>query len=154
MGRRTEDWILHIDAQLERLSGEITPGKKKVARQKGWAPRIDVLEGGLEVVLRIELAGVKLRNLSLNYNTGRHTITVRGVRVDELADANARLKPLQLEIEFGEFGREIVLPDIELEIGATRTQFRDGILLVVIPKRGESDEHIIIERTVTFHKLT
>lgn len=154
MGRRTQDWILHIDAQLERLSGEITPGKPKVARQKGWAPRVDVLEGGLEVVLRIELAGVKLSNLALNYNTARHTITVRGVRVDDLADSNARLSPHQLEIEFGEFGREIVLPDVELDIQGTQTQFRDGILMIVIPKRSEGGDHIIIERTVTIHKLT
>jgi len=152
--RKSDDWILQIDAQLQRLSSEIAPAGPKLARQKGWVPRVDVIEGGLHLILRIELAGVSLSRIVLNYNPSRNTILVRGDRQDNLASEHTCLSAHQLEIEYGEFGREIPLPDMNLDLGRTHTQFRDGILTVAIPKVVDSDATVVVEHTVTIRKLT
>ncbi len=132
----------------------MAPAGPKLARQKGWVPRVDVIEGGLHLILRIELAGVQLSRLTLNYNPSRNTILVRGDRVDDLAAEHTCLSAHQLEIEYGEFAREIPLPDMKLDVQRTHTQFRDGILTVAIPKTVDQDSTVIVEHTVTIRNFS
>jgi len=151
--RKTEDWVLQLDAQLQRLSGELAPASPKIARQTGWVPRVDVIEGGLHLILRIELPGVIPNRTSLNYIPSRNSILVRGERSDDLAVEHTCHSVHQLEIEFGEFAREIALPDLRLDLQGTQTHFRDGVLTVAIPKVRDSEGTVIVEHTVTVRKL-
>lgn len=145
MNRRDlEEWELLLGFSVPRASEEY--GSYKIARQRGWMPRIDMLEAADHLLIRVELAGVPADHVSLNYNADRNTLLIRGERPDELGRLATRYQPHLLEIEEGMFGREIVLPDAELDLNAVKTQLRNGILIITLPKRAKTSQVIIVEQ--------
>ena len=135
MGRRAlEELFWQGGADLGRLSDEIGMGRPKVANAAFWEPRVDVFEEDHRFVLRAELAGVRGEDIQLIYLAERHAIVIRGIRMDGDLNCSPGVTAHQLEIYYGEFQREIVLPDSPLDIGAIRAQYRNGFLLVMVPK--------------------
>ena len=150
-GRETDEWWLIGGTDLLRMGLEKTSGAPQWARQKGWAPRIDLFDLPDHLVLRVELAAVRSENVSLHYDPDRRTLVVRGERGED-ALIEAAACPLQLEIEYGEFAREVSLPDVPLDVQAARTQFAGGLLTVVLPKGPVGEQAIVVKRTVRIRK--
>lgn len=149
MARRdAEDWLLDLGADLERLSHSTQLGAPRMARQRGWSPRVDVLESIADVLVRFDLAGVRRDRIVLTYHAENNTLCVKGVRLDPLTGAEG-LYAHRLELEFGEFERVVELPDVNLSIRHAQTQFHGGVLLVSIPK----EETVVGEHTVTIRKI-
>ncbi|MBX3096885.1 MAG: Hsp20/alpha crystallin family protein [Fimbriimonadaceae bacterium] len=149
MARRdAEDWLLDLGADLERLSHSTRLGAPRMARQRGWSPRVDVLESAANVLVRFELAGVRRDRIALTYHAEHNTLSVKGYRHDPLTGAEG-LYAHRLEMEFGEFERVVELPNVDLSIRHAQTQFHGGVLLVSIPK----EENVIVEHTVTIRKI-
>lgn len=120
---------------MQRLTEELSVGRPQVARAKFWEPRIDLCEDEQRFFLKAEIAGVRAEDIHLLYLPEHHSLLIRGVRIEEDPTDGCRTGIYQLEIYYGEFQREVVLPDIPIRADGIRAQFRNGLLLVVIPKR-------------------
>ncbi len=144
-----DDWELTLGIHMPKLSDEV--GSPKIARQKGWMPRIDLLESSTHLMVRAELAGVPSRNVQIVYNSTRNTLTIRGDRPDELAKTPQRFQPHLLEIDEGGFSRELLLPEVELDMNHIRTEFKHGILTILLPKVGQENPVYVVEQ-VTLRK--
>ncbi len=99
-----------------------------------WQPCIDLFETQREFILKAELAGVEPEHVQVAYVPGRHSLLLRGVRQEIDPSSEERSSIHQLEIYYGEFEREISLPQTPVEPERMRAQFRNGILYVGLPK--------------------
>lgn len=96
---------------------------------------VDVRDVGDKYILEAELAGVKRENISLRYKENQLIISVR----QELArEREKATKYLYQERYKGNMVRSFHLENID-ETRAVAT-FKDGILLVTIPKRKDTDK--------------
>ncbi len=97
-----------------------------------WAPRIDAFDREKELVIRVELPGVKPEDVDVTVED--RTLTIAGKReFDETAEQGGYHRR---EIFAGEFKRTLVLPEglNAEEIGA---KAENGMLTVTIPRRPE-----------------
>ena len=127
-------WWRLLVSERTRVAEDVGHPNAQPARQTGWSPKVDVLEAPDHLLVRLELAGVSADGLTLHYNPKRHSLVVRGVRADDTCPMEGPWAPHQLEIEFGEFSREVRLPEIDLALEDVRLRTVNGIMLVVIPK--------------------
>lgn len=143
--RDSDDWFWQVGGELLRINQELSRSRPGVASGKFWEPRVDMLEDARKILLRVEIAGVKGDEIGLIYIPERHSILIRGERHEDNAGEGTRGSYIQMEIPFGEFQREVKLPDVAIRSDAIRAQFRNGFLLVMIPKQ----ERVVVTRTVT-----
>ncbi|MBS1723374.1 MAG: Hsp20/alpha crystallin family protein [Armatimonadetes bacterium] len=152
--KELDDWILEIGVEVHRLSNELSPAGPKLARQRAWAPRIDVLELPDHVLIKVELSGVRAGQFTVQYSLERHCLQVRGERNDEAVCPGIPTLAHQLEIEYGPFAREVKLPDVGLKVEETQAQLTHGMLKIVIPKgETEEEQHYVVERTISVRRL-
>lgn len=142
--RKSEELFWQLGAELHHLRQEIGSARPKLASGRAWEPRIDLIEEEHRLLLKAELAGVNGEGIELIYEPERHVILLRGERVEEdLSDGN-RIGIHQLEIFYGNFEREVQLPDVAIDAAGIRATYRNGILIVMIPKM----ERVVYSRTV------
>lgn len=147
--RELQDWMALLSHEMGWLAGDLSPRGPMVARQRGWTPRVDLLEGESFLLLRVELAGVGRSDLTLSYSAERQTILIRGDRrAADLAN-ESRCVPHLLEIEYGEFSREIRLPDGPISLDGVKTVMKSGMLYIVIPKQSDEQVRLVVEQTIT-----
>ena len=110
-----------------------------MAARRYWRPNLDVCETSDEVTVTLELAGVEPKDVSIQYVAKTRSLIVRGVRRSiELPDCQPS-RSHQLEVYYGEFEREVRLPELDLVPQQIRTLFDNGMLIIRIPKgAGES----------------
>jgi HSP20 family molecular chaperone IbpA len=68
-------------------------------------------------------------------------VILRGRRNEE-DFGHDRTGAFQLEIYYGDFEREVKLPDVEIVPQGMRATYRNGMLTVVLPKRSRSRAEI------------
>ncbi len=154
MGHRDEDeWQDQIFKEMQRLAGEMAGAGLKPARSKGWTPRIDLIETETHVVLKVELAGVAAEKVAIHYSATKHSLTLKGWRQDENAFPQERQTAHQLEIEYGEFWREVSLPDVPLNVEDVKASFRAGLLLLAVPKSEKPPTGLTVRKVIAIQKL-
>lgn len=154
MSRRDlDEWLWQIGAELQRLSGEISPGAPKLARRAAWEPRVDLAETDEAFVIRAEIAGVRGEEIRIAYHAKRHSITIRGVRPEESLTSKGHCGYLLLEIHYGEFEREIQLPKAAIDPRGIRATYRNGILVVLIPRAEDASVRTPVRKTITITQL-
>ena len=143
--REVDEWFWQAGEDLQRLSEEFTRSRPRVASARFWEPRVDVIEEEHRLLLKAEIAGVRGDEIHLLYLPERHALLIRGSRPeDDFSDGNRR-GVHQLEIYYGEFQREVRLPDVSIDAKGIRAQYRNGFLLVMIPKL----DRIIVSKPLT-----
>jgi HSP20 family protein len=147
MPRRGVDEWFWTFSDLQRLQGEMLRSRPVVASGKCWEPKVDVVEDDRSFIIKAEIAGVRGEDIQLLFLPERHTIVIRGSRSDD-GSAPAR-RVHQLEIPFGEFAREVSLPEVPLDHQNMRAQYKNGFLLVLIPKA----ETLVVSQTITIQGL-
>lgn len=153
MARRDlDEWLWQVGHELQKLSEEILPTQPTLAKGKCWQPRVDLIDAGNVVVLKAEIAGVRGEDIRVSYNRDRHSLILRGVREDSDRPDSCCGAHL-LEIYYGEFEREVRLPAVNLDVANIRAQYRNGFLLVVIPKENEEAGRIVVTETVTIKRI-
>ena len=105
-----------------------------------WLPDVDVFETEKDVVVRVELAGV--RSEDLNVTVDGRILKVRGVRRGFDRDDLRRL--LQVEITTGPFERRVQIP-VEFRQDQVAARLADGFLTVVMPKKPAGRQSVEIE---------
>lgn len=100
------------------------------AAQQHWSPMSDVFETAEQLVVRMELAGVKREQIGISLENDR--LLIRGVRHEDRPEGVTVFH--HMEINYGCFERALHLrPGVRQEdIGA---HFEDGILTITIAKR-------------------
>ena len=112
------------------------PGWRVSLRPTTWRPPTDVYEIEDGYVVRVEIAGMREEDFSVELD-GR-VLVVRGVR----SDIPERRAFHQMEIRFGEFSIEIEMPAPLLATDVQAT-YQEGFLRIQLPKA--KARHIQIE---------
>lgn len=102
-------------------------GWRITLRSPAWRPPTDVFETEDAIVVRVEVAGMREEDISVEL-TGR-TLIVRGAR----QDLPERRAFHQMEIIFGEFVIELELPNY-IEPEQAQAAYSDGFLRIHLPK--------------------
>lgn len=144
--RNRDDFFWQGGADLNKLSEELSSLRPKIASNKSWEPVVDLTEETTRLVLKAEIAGVSSENVELSYINERHSILIRGDRAEDVESDEDRIGVFQLEILYGQFEREILLPDeIDIDVSNIRALFRNGILIILIPKKIATIHQVVIE---------
>jgi len=142
--REVEEWFWQVGSDLQRMSEEMHRFRPAVATGKSWEPRVDVIEDERRIILKAEIAGVRGEDIQLLYIPERHSVLIRGLRREEDFEGGERTNFYQLEIFYGAFQREVKLPDVSVRSDEIKANYRNGFLLIQIPKQ----ERIVVS-TVT-----
>ena len=145
--RGVDEWIWTV-GDLQQFQSELLRSRPVVAKGNCWEPRVDVIEDERRFIVKAEIAGVRGEDIQLLYIPERHSVLIRGFRRDEDGTSEGR-RFHQLEIPSGEFAREVTLPDVPIDGQSMRAQYRNGFLLVMIPKA----ETVVVTRTITIQGL-
>ena len=113
--------------------GQISPAGVSVGG--GFAPPVDVCELESSYELRMEIAGVDPATVDIQAADDGRTVTISGLR--QASPVARRGRFLNLEIQYGDFVRRIVLPEI-VDSEAAKAAYRDGFLVIELPKRPEA----------------
>ena len=105
-----------------------------------WTPPTDIYETREYIVIKMELAGTKKKDIEITLDN--NILSIQGSRHEKSPerDKNYHL----MEIHFGRFHRAFRLPPGigRNDINAT---YKEGFLLVTIPKKSSQNEEISIE---------
>lgn len=104
-------------------------GRQWVLSQHGrvWQPPTDVYDTDDSIVVKVEVAGMAEDDFRISFN--EHTLVVAGIR----HDPEAKLGYHQMEILYGEFRTDVYIPEA-IEIDDIEASYKDGFLLVILPK--------------------
>ena len=97
-----------------------------------WAPRIDAFDRETELVVRVELPGVKPEDVDITVED--RTLTISGKRQFEETVEQGNYH--RREIFTGEFKRTLVLPE-GLAAEEITAKAENGLLSVILPRRPE-----------------
>jgi HSP20 family protein len=112
----------------QRTAGMSTGASGTGNLMTGWAPQIEVVQRGDEIVVRADLPGLDREDVDVEINEGM--LSISGERRQESRDEREGF--IRSERSYGSFYRAIPLPESvnPEEIQAT---FRNGVLEVTIP---------------------
>jgi HSP20 family protein len=141
------DWsevVVNIQREMGRLIGEVVSRKPPAVRfsPKTWQPAIDVYETDSEVVVLVELAGVKEDEIEVTVHNG--VLTIKGERKD--IKQGIKRTYSQMEILWGPFERDITL-FANVNVDGIKAFYEAGILEVALPKLGEEKPRRVNIRT-------
>lgn len=130
------EFAQNIDKQLNRLGKEFQSVINKITAgiSEGYSPSFypasDVIEGEDELLLFIDLPGVRKEDIKLLFVEGE--LRVEGNRVAEQED---KIKLKQRERGHGDFSRTFILPT-EVEEKNIKAKLTNGVLKISISKSG------------------
>jgi len=101
-----------------------------------WQPSVDVYQTNWGWILKFELAGVRLEDLSVHVS--KRAVIVFGMRRDYMVERGC--SHYSMEITYSRFRRSVELPE-DLSGAPMRLDYRDGILFVRIQTRKEEEEN-------------
>lgn len=95
---------------------------------RNFSPPVDLIETPEEIVVMIEVAGMRAEDFNITVGSGSLVIT--GVRRRPILDSPAYHR---VEIGFGEFRIEIPLP-WSLQYDFVNANYQDGFLQISLPR--------------------
>jgi len=117
-----------IDRSFDSQSIDTSAFPMRISlRTPTWCPPADMYENETAIVVRVEIAGMKENDFSIELN-GRN-LAIKGSRQD-VAEKRAFH---QMEIRFGEFSIDLELP-LHVDIDQIQATYSNGFLKIVLPK--------------------
>jgi HSP20 family protein len=98
----------------------------------GWSPALDLYQNNDNVIVRVELPGMRKENIEISLQDGM--LTISGERKSETVEGE---KAERTERYVGKFRRSISLPT-QVDSSKVTATYRDGILTVTLPKAEEA----------------
>jgi HSP20 family protein len=99
-------------------------------RSSAWSPPTDVFETEENLVIKVEVAG--MRDDDFELVVGKDLLMISGNRPDQ----NERRAYHQMEIMSGRFEIAIQLP-VHIDIEKSLAEYKDGFLMIVFPKTSQ-----------------
>jgi HSP20 family protein len=126
--------LVDIQGEVNRLLDTFVgrPAAAANAQGRTWLPAVDMHETKDNLVLKVELPGVREKDVAVSI-TG-DLLTIRGERRWE--DETKEQKFLHVERVYGQFERLIQLP-MAVQADKVKAAYRDGVLEVTLPKAEE-----------------
>jgi len=123
------DDLDRVQIELDRLYHEmVAPGRWVLVRHAPtWRPPTDVYETDENVIVRVEIAGMKETDLSVTL--ADRMLVISGIR----HDPSSKVAYHQMEINYGEFRTEVHL-HWAIDRDGIEASYVDGFLQVVLPK--------------------
>jgi HSP20 family protein len=121
--------VEHNRAEMMGLLRESVPGPRWVALRQArvWRPPTDVYETDEFFVVKVEIAGIQGNDLAISLD-GKQ-LTIGGTRQDPAA----KLAYQQMEISYGSFETDVVLPRA-IDADRIEATYQNGFLTVRLPK--------------------
>lgn len=94
-----------------------------------WAPPLDVSETDRDLVLSLDIPGVRAEDVAIEVND--RVLTIRGERSHETSDEVEHVR--RVERRLGSFSRQVRLPQ-GIDPEAITAEHADGVLVVRVPK--------------------
>jgi HSP20 family protein len=102
-----------------------------LGRAMTW-PHVELSETDRELRVSVELPGMNERDVELTVDDG--VLTIRGEKRSETDDKDRGYS----ERFYGRFERRVALPS-NVDEGKAEASFRDGVLMVTLPKSAEAE---------------
>jgi len=106
-----------------------TPRSMNHAPRGGWHPPTDVFETADEVVVKMEIAGVRKKDLEVTFEN--QCLRVRGRREERFP--KKKVAVTQMEVEFGVFERAVQIRQ-PVEVDGIDASYAEGFLVIRLPK--------------------
>lgn len=127
---RLSDLRDEIDRLFDSPLGEFTRASHLLS---GWTPALDLHEDKDKFLLKVELPGMKKEDIEISLHDG--SLTISGERKGEEKFEDAEV--CRAERFVGRFQRTVSLP-APVDPEKVQAQYRDGILVVTLPKTEEA----------------
>jgi HSP20 family protein len=126
--------LVDIQGEVNRLFDAFVgrPATGQMAQGRPWSPAVDMHETKDNLVLRLEVPGVREKDVTVSI-TG-DLLSVKGER--RWDDEGKDQKFLHVERLYGQFERLIQLP-MGVQADKVKASYRDGVLEVTLPKAEE-----------------
>jgi HSP20 family protein len=115
---------------MDLLFNQLSGWRKGPSANRLWRPLTDVWESADNVVILVELAGVKPADVSITLQNS--VLTIRGERPHTVVPDGCAYR--NMEIATGRFERNIYLPD-SVDPEKINARFREGFLEIALTKR-------------------
>jgi len=99
----------------------------------GWTPALDLYEEKDNLVVKVELPGMKREDIEVSLHEG--SLSISGERKSEETHQDADVH--RTERFFGRFQRTVALPT-PVAADKVKAQYKDGILTITLPKTEEA----------------
>jgi HSP20 family protein len=99
----------------------------------GWSPSLDVWDDKDNLVVKVELPGLKKEEINISLHEG--VLTVSGERKHGVEKKEGQ--SFRSERYFGKFQRSVTLPT-PVDAGKVNASYKDGVLTVELPKAEEA----------------
>ena len=93
-----------------------------------WSPPTDIFEIDKAYVIRVEIAGMQHKDISIQFED--NYLVISGTRHDK----PERRAYYQMEVRFGEFRTIVAIPEPVI-IENANAEYNDGFLIVTLPKK-------------------
>lgn len=127
--RETQD-LWDVDEEIARVFDspfEMLP--RMSAREGLWHPTIEVYNRPHELIVELELPGVRMENVDLTVQENHLIVEGTRSRIDEYKEEER----FYSERMFGGFHRVVHLPT-EVDAERSEARFSDGVLVIRLPK--------------------
>ena len=130
----TSDPYYLLQNRLNRLFDfPLAPVAEETLPLTTWVPACDIYETDKEIVVKLEIPGLKKEDVFVSIEN--NVLTIRGER--KFADEVKREKYHRVERSYGEFLRSFTLPAF-IDANKILAEFKDGLLWVFLPKHEEA----------------
>jgi len=125
--------LMALSTEMQRMLDEFLACKNpmNIVLHPIWRPATDVLETESHIVVKIDIAGMKEKDITVTFHPKMFHLRISGRRVEECS--GRKIACSQMEIVYGAFQRHIELPRGIDANGITRS-YKDGFLEILIPK--------------------
>ena len=120
--------VFGLRREIDRLFEDTFGGDS--SRRAGWAPAVDVREDAKEIVLEVELPGIKPSDVEVTAENG--VLTISGEK-QSTSTQGPEGRYHVIERSYGSFTRSFQLPS-GVDERRIEADFADGLLSVRIPK--------------------
>lgn len=125
--------LLFLQERMSRIFDEALLKYKGCSGTGAWFPPVDIYESEDSIVIKAELPGVGMDNVSIEV-TG-NILTLKGERkpAKNLTEENYH----RMERFYGVFQRDFSLPHL-IDKGGLTANLSEGVLKIIVPKSPES----------------
>jgi HSP20 family molecular chaperone IbpA len=121
--------LRRVSGHLEKLFHELTGGRLRgVMPRGGWVPQVAVFQRGDELVVSVDLPGIRREDVQIDIDD--RAVTIRGERRQTTSERAEGV--LRSECSYGRFLRSVPLPE-GANAAAARAAMRSGVLEITLP---------------------
>lgn len=127
IGRDFEGIQQRMEKMLDNIFDEMRP--TMFSAEQTWKPPVDIYETAGEIVVLVEIAGMKKKDI--NVTMENDLLKISGARPD--FSPSTKMKLHQMEIDYGKFQR-IVKISLPIDMHNISAQYKEGFLQITLPK--------------------